>query len=366
MARKSSENGLNVGKYMTYAKGQATVTVSSDCHSLSTIRDESESDDPTDDSTEDNKGFHLKCRAQGKCKDLFESYNAMTYHVSTYHARRQDQNTFQCYSCKILVAGRQSLQRHMNAAHFRRIMYKCSFSTCNQSFNRKYNLKRHINGIHTKELVHKCTKCPKTYYYRHLLANHLANKHGKDSAKAHQKPKEFIECSAKTIVKQNNVIGRPFECYSCKKIYTERHSLRRHMDLEHNRRSGFECAFPTNIKTCPKKIMMKKPVKGQNRFRAKFQCAFAACSRTFNRKSDLDKHIKLKISDHIRNIHFPAESFDHQCTECFKKFRFKYALKSHLASEHGNMAEVPRKRKHPVKYIAEPKRAYLKKSDLES
>lgn len=142
-------------------------------------------------------GFHIVCRSGGGCGDLFESLDALIYHVKTYHGRKQKENTFECYYCKKNVADRHSVERHMNAVHTSHSMFKCPFPACPRSFNRQFNLKRHIKCIHTKKKKHECTMCTMKYYYKHLLTNHSANEHGKGSARPSQKLVSLVKCSTK-------------------------------------------------------------------------------------------------------------------------------------------------------------------------
>lgn len=172
-------------------------------------------------------GFQIKCRARGKCKDLFESWDAMTY-----HARTQKQNEFECLFCKKTVTGKQSLQRHINAVHTHHAKFKCPYPACARSFNRKCNLKRHINGIHTKLKAYDCTKCAAKFYYRHLFTNHLANVHAEGNAP--QKHKDSVKCSTKAKPRYTD---RTFECYFCRKTLPEKRSLRAHMKALHTHRN---------------------------------------------------------------------------------------------------------------------------------
>lgn len=124
-------------------------------------------------------GVYIHYRGQRKCQNFFERVDAMKNHLQTYHAKKQNQATFERYFCKKIGTEKHSLQRHLNAIHTGRLMFKCTYSKCSRSFNRMSNLKRHINGVHTKKKAYVCDKCPMKYYYRNVLKNHLANVHGK-------------------------------------------------------------------------------------------------------------------------------------------------------------------------------------------
>lgn len=158
--------------------------------------------------------FTIRCRSRG-CKDLFETWDAMLYHVRTYHSRLQNQNTFQCHYCKKTLGEKQSHQRHMSLYHFGRSLFKCSFGTCSKSFPRLDYLEKHINALHTKRNLFKCTKCPKKFTFKQNMLWHLAYKHG---------------------------VGVSYNCYLCKKKLGEPRSLWCHMKSQHTVRGfPFKC-----------------------------------------------------------------------------------------------------------------------------
>lgn len=150
--------------------------------------------------------FTVICRARGKCKDLFESRDAMVFHMRTYHARRQNQNTFECHLCKKVLGEKQSLQRHLNKEHFNRSLFKCSFGVCSKSFTRKDYLEKHICAEHTKQPRFNCTMCSEKFNYKCNLERHLANRHGE---------------------------GTTYCCYLCKMSFAEKRSLLGHMNSVH-------------------------------------------------------------------------------------------------------------------------------------
>lgn len=141
--------------------------------------------------------FHIVCRSGGGCGNLFESLDALTYHVKTYHGKKQKENTFECYYCQKFAADMQSVERHMNAVHANRSIFRCPFPACPRSFSRQFNLKRHINCIHTKKKKHECTMCTMKYYYKHLLTKHLVNEHGEGNARASQELASLVKRSTK-------------------------------------------------------------------------------------------------------------------------------------------------------------------------
>lgn len=187
------------------------------------------------------ENFTIKCRARGKCKDLFESWDAMKYHMTTYHARIQKQNTFECHLCKKTLGEKQTHQRHMNLYHFGQSLFKCSFGTCSKSFPRQDYLEKHINAEHTKQYRIKCPKCPKKFNFKVNLKVHLSSVHGE---------------------------GMSFSCYLCKKKLCEKRSLQCHMISQHTGQFVYKCPV------CSKGFGSKR------RFRMHFTRKTLICGRT--------------------------------------------------------------------------------------
>lgn len=170
--------------------------------------------------------FTVPCLSKGKCKDLFESRDAMLYHVQTYHARKQKHNTFQCHYCKKILGEKQSHQRHMSLYHFGRSLFKCSFGTCSKSFPRQDYLEKHINAVHTKRILIKCPECPKTFTFKQNMKWHLAYEHN---------------------------VGVLYNCHLCKKKLGDQRSLRNHIKSQHTIRG-----FPFKCPVCSRTFKLKR------------------------------------------------------------------------------------------------------------
>lgn len=59
------------------------------------------------------KKFRVRCCA-AHCKELFDSCDAMLFHMMIYHANGVD-NTFSCHECKRPFASKHELQRHVHS-----------------------------------------------------------------------------------------------------------------------------------------------------------------------------------------------------------------------------------------------------------
>lgn len=184
--------------------------------------------------------FLVNCQSNVMCKDLFESWDSMEYHVTTYHAEGIKRK-FSCYLCKRSLGTRHTLQQHINTVHIGLRPFQCPFLKCSQTFAQKVNLQYHTNITHAKKDVHKCKKCPMIFYRKWLLRCHLVNEHG---------------------------IGSIHRCHMCNKSLANRNSLQLHMDSIH-------------------------------RGLGRFKCPIAACSEVFAEKKNLQIHTNAK---HTKNI----------------------------------------------------------------
>lgn len=158
--------------------------------------------------------FTVRCERVGKCKELFQNLEALEYHVATYHARRQNLNTFQCHLCRKILGEKQSHQRHMNLYHFGQSLFKCSFGTCGKSFPRQDYLEKHINAMHTQKNLLQCTECSKKFHFKYNLVRHLSYMHD---------------------------IGILYSCYICKMRLAEKRSLQSHMISQHTGQYRLKC-----------------------------------------------------------------------------------------------------------------------------
>lgn len=109
---------------------------------------------------------------------MFQSWDAMWYHVSNYHVRGI-KKSFECHLCKktsvYFIISNQRI--HMNSLHVGDKCFKCPFSNCSKEFSHKGNMKTHINAVHTKKITFKCTKCSYKSYYKKEISAHVARYH---------------------------------------------------------------------------------------------------------------------------------------------------------------------------------------------
>ncbi|XP_023314779.1 zinc finger protein 761-like [Trichogramma pretiosum] len=182
------------------------------------------------------------------------------------------------------------------------------------------------------------------------------------STSAHKSRKK--KCAQKSKLKIDALHKKlPFECDICKKRYTEKSSVKRHIGKIH---MGKKCAQKSKLKahknkktshacgTCGKTFTHRASLKLHISSRhegVKHKCG--TCGSTFTTKSSLQKHIdalhngigpkcelcgkkyskKDELKRHVEADHYGTT---HACDKCNKTFKRKDKLRFHIESIHNN------------------------------
>ena len=158
---------------------------------------------------------------------------------------------------------------------------------CDKSFSREDALKAHIKYVHENPWSQKCQYCGDRFTYPRNLRNHMTTKHGNDSNNYEDNSSEDEE----TIKEDCEVTEHA--CHLCKKIFTAKNNLKRHIKHIHENPQRFKC----NI-----------------------------CSKRFNWSHDLKNHMRIT---HDRSPPPPL-----QCQDCEASFRNNKILRRHIKSHH--------------------------------
>lgn len=111
-----------------------------------------------------------------QCIQVFDSWSAMTYHRSIFHADGI-KNTFECHLCKKPFLSRHSLQEHIHTLHAGHKGFTCPIPDCAMKFCRKISLQRHLGYMHKVGVVHRCNWCNRVMASKVSLQYHKNAKH---------------------------------------------------------------------------------------------------------------------------------------------------------------------------------------------
>lgn len=172
--------------------------------------------------------FEIRCQFPYRCTNLFNSIEAMIYHMAFFHANAK---TFACHLCKRPFAKKQGLQRHLSNVHVNKKEYRCTRDMCKATFDEPCALKRHIIATHSTYKPFKCPKCTRRFRQKSNLVRHMAK-------------------TTHTEIKR---------CHVCKKRYSNDADLQMHMQSKH-------------------------PIRD-------FKCTIDGCTREFYKKWELNTHL---------------------------------------------------------------------------
>lgn len=200
----------------------------------------------------------VRCTApnDGKCKDSFDSWNAMT----KYHAGGIS-DTFECHLCKKSFMSKRYIQQHINAAH---IEPKCS-----ESSSAKAILTRHIDSKQGSLKPFGCPNgmCSKRFSRKSHLKQHIAAVH---------------------------LRLKPFGCpnVTCSRWFSHKSELKRHNDAVHLRLKPFQCPNLSCSMRFSQKGNLKNHINSKHFAQRLFECSFGTCSKRFYQKVHLQSHMK--------------------------------------------------------------------------
>ncbi|XP_050680220.1 gastrula zinc finger protein XlCGF7.1-like isoform X2 [Leptidea sinapis] len=267
-----------------------------------------------------------------------------------------DKNDTQNIKCKQCLKNYPSLANLRN--HYIRVHAPKTFTclTCKKSFGTKSILEAHQNESHVTVI---CAECGKTFKNRHTLKMHEISHYYKVICKdcgrvyrSHTTYKRHIDlniCGQKSRASPSDA---KLTCDYCNKKYTQKVSLRVHIQHEHGNYRSHKCEW------CQKKFWAPSRLKAhivKHTQDKQFQCTI--CSNRFVTKESLLYHTRShtgekpykcnfcdmkfvsasRKADHTKRIHLNAV---YQCSICKIKYTTKICLEKHLQTHKKSDTDV--------------------------
>lgn len=261
----------------------------------------------------------IKCR---KCEKTFKNLGNLHYHFFRAHKKN-----FKCKECGSTYGSENLLERHKYESH---IAVICS--QCGKTFTNRYTLKQHELG-HTFMIM--CQDCGRSYKSQSTFKKH----------------KELNICGRESRASQCNA---KYTCDYCNKKYTQKVSLRVHIQYEHGNYKAHVCEW------CGKKFWAKSRLNAhivKHTKERNFSCE--VCGGKFVTKTSLLYHSRRHtgerpyncpycdsrfLSSSRKNAHIKRAHKDSkfECDVCHSKFSSMMYLRKH-------------RQKHDLKKVTEEK-----------
>lgn len=231
----------------------------------------------------------------------------------------KDQMIIKCKECLNIYPTLWSLRNHYIRVHAPK-NFKCS--ECSRSYGSQGYLDAHRKESHCEVI---CSECGKTFYNRHTLKMHEMGHYlsiicpdcgrvykNKSTFKKH---KEINICSQKTRADPSQA---KYTCDYCNKKYTQKMSLRVHIQYEHGNYKAHICEW------CGKKFWAQSRLKAhivKHTKEKNFKCNI--CGGKFVSKESLLYHTRIHTGEK-----------PYECPQCNSKFLSASRRSQHIKHHH--------------------------------
>lgn len=170
----------------------------------------------------------------------------------------ESRGKFHCEQCQLNFDNEINLKQHQLLKH-------CSVCLlCGKSFQKQISLLAHL-PLHNEDKSYKCIICSKEFHVQKYFIRHLER---------HEKAHEV----------NRGMINRTFICSLCKKDFTKKEALAKHMRI--HTRDSFRCSLCDF--SCAKKVTLKMHVISHEGKR-KYKCT--QCNYSFKQIGHLKRHM---------------------------------------------------------------------------
>ncbi|XP_068624486.1 zinc finger protein 510-like [Battus philenor] len=271
----------------------------------------------------DEKDFYKKKKKNHRHKFKSKESNLMVpIPTSEMLYDKYNRENLKCKDCLKDFPSLSNLRNHYIRVHAPKV-FKCSI--CSRKFGSQSILDAHEKESHCT-LV--CSECGKTFHNRHTLKMHEMGHEGIKLVchdcgriyKSHTTFKKHIDLNVCGQQTRANPAKAKFTCDYCNKKYTQKVSLRVHIQHEHGTYKSHEC------KWCKKKFWAQSRLKAhivKHTQEKKFHCDI--CGGNFVTKESLLYHTRTHTGEK-----------PYKCEHCDSRFLSASRRAEHVKSQHLN------------------------------
>lgn len=253
-----------------------------------------------------------------QCDLTFLEKSFCKLHILTSHSPEENMveeknvNPLQCRLCLKILNTQETYDAHMKIHDDESLVCKI----CNKRFNYPYTLRNHHLLHHSDDFPFECPHCPQKFKLKRYMTKHVSDKHEGDGV---AKPKSDLDT-----------------CKICDTPYVSKVDLLEHMKESHEHvinthrkatddSEKFACARCHKVYNTVDDFILHV---SNHRPKKKLVCDH--CGNTFNTKSNLNTHVRLK--------HSTVRPFE--CDICNKKYALRTLLNQHVRFQHCNERPV--------------------------
>ncbi|XP_041372535.1 uncharacterized protein LOC121385813 [Gigantopelta aegis] len=268
-----------------------------------------------DHNQRENHG-NLKKHTCSVCSAVFRDVASLDRHMCSHTGEK----AFKCEYCNKTYEKQYQFNEHMHShAGFK--PFKCD--VCGDSFLRKGQLKFHVYK-HQYGRQFECEFCHQAFYRSTDLIVHRRIHTGERPFKCNQCDRSFRqkwECKNHQL--WDHSTEKPFTCDKCFKTFKKSYSLKLHMQNKHENEKRHKCFV------CKKRFRKLENLKKHARKHRSLNCRL--CDKNFLTERKTQQHMEKfhKNDKRVMKITKRKEKRKLECSECGKKFCFKYDLEEH-------------------------------------